>query len=145
MVSGIGHGGLCKLFSVLNIAPPTNEDYFTEMIRHTLPVLETFKIQSMKRAVQETVIKQGSKDLVVSGDGSWQRRGFSSTHGVAAVLSSNDAPKVLDIQRLSKRCSICQGIRSMRLVNSEKFERVMMTHKCQKNFEGSSGEISIIS
>ncbi|CAF5178036.1 unnamed protein product, partial [Rotaria sp. Silwood1] len=54
----------------------------------------------MQNAVEGACAEAGSRDLVVSGDGSWQKRGFSSHNGVAAVL---------DIERLSKRCTVCDG------------------------------------
>ena len=49
----------------------------------------------MQNAVEGACAEAGSRDLVVSGDGSWQKRGFSSHHGVAAVISSSDVAKVI--------------------------------------------------
>ncbi len=49
----------------------------------------------MQNAVEGACTEAGSRDLVVSGDGSWQKRGFSSHNGVAAVISSSDVPKVI--------------------------------------------------
>ncbi|CAF1457508.1 unnamed protein product [Rotaria sp. Silwood1] len=67
----------------------------------------------MQNAVEGACAEAGARDLVVSGDGSWQKRGFSSHHGVAAVISSSDVPKVLDIERLSKRCTVCDGAKTI--------------------------------
>lgn len=49
----------------------------------------------MQNVVEDACAEAGSRDLVVSGDGSWQKRGFSSHNGVAAVISSSDTPKVI--------------------------------------------------
>ena len=48
----------------------------------------------MQNAFEDACAEAGSRDLVVSGDGSWQKRGFSSHHGIAAIISSSDVPKV---------------------------------------------------
>jgi hypothetical protein len=141
LLSGIGHSGLCKLLSALNSPPPVDEDSFTETLRHIEPVLSSFKVVALSSAVEEAVTKQGTRDLTVSGDGSWQKRGFSSTHGVVAVISSNTGPKVLDIERLSKRCTICQGALSIKLKNPDKYQTIMNEHECQTNFSGASGNI----
>ncbi|CAF2961777.1 unnamed protein product, partial [Rotaria sp. Silwood2] len=73
--------------------------------------------------MQNAVEGAGARDLVVSGDGSWQKRGFSSHNGVAAVISSSDVPKVLDIERLSKRCTVCDGAKSIKQSDPVKFEQ----------------------
>ncbi|CAF3957064.1 unnamed protein product [Rotaria sp. Silwood1] len=95
----------------------------------------------MQNAVEGACAEAGARDLVVSGDGSWQKRGFSSHHGVAAVISSSDVPKVLDIERLSKRCTVCDGAKSIKQSDPLKFEQVMSTHQCQLNYKGSSDMI----
>ncbi len=141
LLSGIIHSGLCKVFSALNNPPPVDENLFTDTLRYIHPILSSFKDAALSGAVEEAVEKQGTRDLTVSGDGSWQKRGFSSTHGIAAIISSNKGPKVLDIERLSKRCTTCQGALSIKLTNPDKYQKVMAQHECQTNFSGASGEI----
>ncbi|CAF1425597.1 unnamed protein product [Rotaria sordida] len=68
----------------------------------------------MQNAVEGACAEAGARDLVVSGDGSWQKRGFSSHNGVAAVISSSDVPKVLDIEQLSKRRTVCDDAKSIK-------------------------------
>ena len=45
-------------------------------------------------------------DVAVSFDGTWHHRGFKSSHGVGVVMSI-DTGEVLDVEVLSKDCSIC--------------------------------------
>ncbi|CAF3743310.1 unnamed protein product [Rotaria sp. Silwood1] len=97
----------------------------------------------MQNAVEGACAEAGSRDLVVSGDGSWQKRGFSNHNGVAAVISSSDVPKVLDIERLSKRCTVCDGAKSIQQSDPVKFEHVMSIHQCQLNYKGSSGAMEM--
>jgi hypothetical protein len=61
----------------------------------TVPIVQQHQQESMKNAVEEACQIAGSRKLTVSGDGSWQKRGFSSLNGIAAVISSCSAPKVV--------------------------------------------------
>ncbi|CAF1534999.1 unnamed protein product, partial [Rotaria sordida] len=97
----------------------------------------------MKRAVEEACETADSRQLTVSGDGSWQKRGFASLNGVAAVLSSCLTPKVLDIERMSKKCSVCDGARSIKQINKEQYEKIINNHNCQINFKGSAGAMEV--
>ncbi len=94
-MSGVGHGGLTKIFGALNVPPPVEDDHFSSLMGQIVPVVQQHQQESMKRAVEEACEIAGSRKLTVSGDGSWQKRGFASLNGVAAVLSSCSAPKVV--------------------------------------------------
>jgi hypothetical protein len=63
----------------------------------------------MKKGVEEAVAAANGTDLMVSGDGFWQTRGFNRKQGAASVLSCVTAPKVLDIETCSKSCHVCMG------------------------------------
>ena len=82
--------------------------------------------------------------LTVSGDGTWQRRGFKSIHGVAAVLSCNTTPKVLDVQRLSKKCVICTGALSVKNKDPDLYDEIINNHDCESNYDGSSGKLEFV-
>ena len=63
----------------------------------------------MRKGIEEAVAAANSKDLMVSGDGFWQSRGFKIRHGGAALISCGTAPKVVDIETCHKTCNICMG------------------------------------
>jgi hypothetical protein len=63
----------------------------------------------MYKAIKETVDVAKTTDLVVSGDGTWQHRGFSSNHGAAALVATCPAPKIVEIETRSKTCNVCAG------------------------------------
>ena len=44
--------------------------------------------------------------MLVSCDGTWQKRGFQSLNGVFAVLSVDNG-KVLDVEAISRTCKAC--------------------------------------
>ena len=92
--AGIGHQGLVKLCAILNVPNPLDEDHFSATINDLLPTFESYKLQSMKDAVEEVCKKSNERKITVSGDGAWQKRGFSSLHGVVEVLSTGPTAKV---------------------------------------------------
>ncbi|CAF4164010.1 unnamed protein product [Rotaria sordida] len=85
----------------------------------------------MTRAVNEAVTAANGRELMVSGDGFWQTRGFQSRHGAAALLSCNTTPKVLDIETCSKTCNVCMGTLAIKKSNPVKYNDVIRSHKCQ--------------
>ncbi|CAF1138715.1 unnamed protein product [Rotaria sordida] len=94
----------------------------------------------MITAVEEAVVEaDGVRDLVVSGDGAWLTRGYSSLHGIATLCSTTAKPKVIDTNWCSKTCTKCQGAESLRRVNFDLFKTFQENHECQLNFTGTSG------
>ena len=83
-----------KLCAVLNTPPPVDSDHFTRTIEYVLPFFESHKLQSMKTAIEEACAEVNDRSLIVSGDGSWQKRGFSSLNGFAAIMSSSENAKL---------------------------------------------------
>jgi hypothetical protein len=108
-LTGIRHAGLKKISAALNLPPPLQEGRHNKRDRQLLPVIKSFANNSMSTAMREAVTVAKSSDIMVSGDGTWQTRGFSSKHGAAALLSTCDSPKVVDIETCSKTCNICAG------------------------------------
>ncbi len=92
--AGIGHQGLIKLCGALNVPPPIDADHFSRTITHIFPVIESHKLNSMKNAIEEACYESNKRQLTVSGDGTWQKRGFSSLHGVVDIMSNCSNSKV---------------------------------------------------
>ncbi|CAF5008141.1 unnamed protein product [Rotaria sp. Silwood1] len=128
---GIRHAGLVKLMGALNLPSPIQDERYSKWNRNLLIVVKSFTGRSMKKAVEETVAAENGTELMVSGDGFWQTRGFQSRHGAAALLSCNPTPKVLDIET-------CSAL-SIKTSNPAKYENIIRTHRCEKNYEKSSG------
>ena len=59
--------------------------------------------KSMSQAANEIRGSTETADTSVSVDGTWQRKGFTSTNGVITAISV-DTRKVLDVAILSKSC-----------------------------------------
>ncbi|CAF2822948.1 unnamed protein product [Rotaria sp. Silwood2] len=58
-------------------------------------------------------------------------KSFSNRHGAAAVISCNTTPKVLDIET----CNVCMGALAIKKSNSAKYNDVIRSHQCEKNYE----------
>lgn len=83
--------------------------------------------ESMKEATAEAVTENdGSSDLAVGLDGSWQKQGFESLNGLVSVTSV-DTGKLLDVL-LSKYCQTCTIVEKKNMESGK--------HKCTKNYMG---------
>ena len=106
---GIRYPGLVKLMGAMNLPSPIQDERYSKWDKDLLVSVKSFSDRSMKKAVEEAVTAANDRELMVSGDGFWQTRGFQSRHGAAALLSCNTTPKVLDSETCSKTCNVCMG------------------------------------
>jgi hypothetical protein len=119
-------------------------------VENILCALEAEAEDEMKKAgkeLYEYVSKESDKssngdilDVVVSFDGTWAKRGFTSLTGIVFVISV-DTGKVLDYHVLSKVCQKCSLKKSV-CKDDAKFEEWRTQHlasgECDINYEGSS-------
>ena len=75
-------------------------------------------------------------DVGVSVDGTWQRKGFSSTLGVVTSISI-DSGKVLDVEILSKSCKGCSSIKKTAYFDPARYKIWKLSHNCNFNHTGS--------
>ena len=93
----------------------------------------------MKRQSDDTVdLESAVADCSVSLDGTWQRRGHASHHGVVTAMSV-ETGKCLDVQTLSNICYVCQYWELRKAEEAEKYGRWQAEHKCKLNHTGSAG------
>ena len=101
---------------------------------------------SQKKAAKETREKLGENNLEditncnVSVDGTWQKRGFSSSNGIVTLMSSENG-KCLDYHVLSKKCKGCQHWEGKE--ESEGYEQWKSDHDCSINHKASSGAMEV--
>ncbi len=106
---GIRYAGLAKLTGAMNLPKPVQDQIYSKWDRNLLVSIKSLSSHSMEKGVEEAVAAANSRELMVSGDGFWQTRGFQSRHGAASIISCTTAPKVLDIETCSRTCQICMG------------------------------------
>ena len=94
----------------------------------------------MSAAVIQEVALTGSEKLVVSGDGTWRERGFTSLQGITSVIG-NKSGKVIDV---STKCSFCKACSTWEgKEDTSEYEGWLETHKtkCSCNHIGCAGKM----
>ena len=109
---GVGHQGLVKFTCVMNMLPPMNENSYRDHVKALRNAAESVAKSSMSKAAGEVKefyepAEDGLYDIAVSGDGTWRKRGFSSSYGVVTALSTITG-KALACEVMSKDCKECR-------------------------------------
>ena len=133
--------GLDVFCSILDLPNPVSQKPYAQ---HVEAVKEKAILQakdSMKRANKEVrehydcdVGDDEVADILVSCDGTWQRRGFSSLYGAVFIIA-HETGKVIDYIVLSRHCTGCQGKDEA----SPEYQEWKLNHVCDANFSGSAG------
>jgi len=130
-----------KFLANMNMPPPVSAESFGKYRDKIADASESIARDSMAQAASEYSAAVGEDDVVVSCDGTWQKRGFVSKNGVATVLSGGvgGRAKVLDVHVSSNHCDACLKAKKRR--HGEAYQTWYEDHKkkCSKNHEGTSG------
>ncbi|XP_067210342.1 uncharacterized protein [Linepithema humile] len=142
-----GAGKFCALMDLPNFLDFRTYDIIAKQIHEASKnVAEFFMKKAVKEEVEETCkakkLVQETNELTVSGDGTWQKRGYSSLYGVFSVIGYYSG-KVIDIIVKSRYCKSCEFWKSK--TDTQEFEEWFETHKesCSSNHEGSSGKMEV--
>lgn len=111
----------------MNLAPPPT--HFESYVDVLGSAVEDVCFEGMTKAVEEAVVEnEGSRDLPVAIDGTWQKRGHTSMNGVITATSF-DTGKVIDVSILTKYCK-CTN-------------KSQHNPSCTANYRGSSGGMEV--
>lgn len=93
---GRGHTALQTFCGFMNIPPPMTEKTFLETQSKVGSVYINVAESDMKSAAEEikeiesrTEVNADIHNTIISTDGTWQRRGFSSRNGVVSIISNS--------------------------------------------------------
>lgn len=108
--AGLGHGGadkFCYVAGLSNMSQPS----FNEHTNAIFDASKKFSSAQKEKAIQKVrevhgVTGSETLDLAVSFDGSWQKRGHTSKHGIGAVIEQ-ETGLVIDYHVLSSYCQVC--------------------------------------
>lgn len=81
----------------------------------------------------------GIKQLRVSIDGSWQKRGHVSKNGVVTAVSGD---KCVDVEVLTKHCNGCKMWNSKK--GTPAYQCWLLDHECEINHSASSGSMESV-
>ena len=88
---GVGHQGLVKFTCVMNMLPPMKENSYRDHMKAVQTAAESVALESMSKAATEVKEfykekKDGLYNIGVLGDGTWRKRGYSSSYVVVTVI-----------------------------------------------------------
>lgn len=130
-----------RLLGNMNIPCSLNNTTWANHKKQICKATEAVASQSKVQAAQEVRVAAGGDDVTVSGDGTYQRRGFQSKNGVVTMLSVNGRnSKVIDTEVLSNHCDSCK--KQEKKKQGQELEQWRVVHEgrgeCMKNHDGSA-------
>ena len=143
-------GGSCAslqmLFGMLDLPMPISKNAYTMHILHIEKFAKLHAEDSMSRARREVCRHYGAQgddvvNVLVSCDGTWQKRGFSSFFGAVFVIEF-ETGKVIDFTVKSKFCKSCKH-----WAKADKRSQAYLDWKashaevCHVNYSGSAGSM----
>ncbi|GFV36308.1 uncharacterized protein TNCV_2233551 [Trichonephila clavipes] len=102
---GQGHTAMTTFCGVMDFPPPVAEKSYNNIINKLQLCSKEVAEASMQSAALEEVTLTNSSDIIISGDGTWKTRGYSSRVGVCAVIGDKTG-KCIDAEVMS---SFCKG------------------------------------
>ena len=146
---GVGLAGCNKFCGLMDLAINflTKMSYLNTMstIQTSVKVTaENFLLAAAQEEIKMTKENLKSDNLTVSGDGTWQKQGFSSLYGVTSLIG-NESGKVIDFYVSSSHCQQCKVWEKK--LNSAEFQEWYEEHvnngECQANHDGPSGNMEV--
>lgn len=139
---GVGLHGIQKFCAFMDLPRPVFHSFYDVLVKRMGEATETVCKIIMKNAAKEEQ-NQSSKNnhgFIVSGDGSWRKRGFSSLFGLVTLIGWCTG-KVVDICVKSKYCKSCEFWKKKS--DTAEYAEWEQSHaaNCQSNHEGSAGKM----
>ncbi|XP_066929989.1 uncharacterized protein [Clytia hemisphaerica] len=149
--NGLGLSGIESFSRCMNMPQPMSKTTFDEISSSIHNAYVEAAQESMNKAANEARLKyieedptnvdeDGVTDISVSGDGAWQKRGYSSLNGVMTLIAEG---KCIDNEVMSKKCRQCDLWEKKK--GTEEYEKWKKTHDnfCSMNHQGSSGAMEV--
>lgn len=107
---GVGWHGIRKFCAFMELPRTTFHSFYDKVVKRMNTATNLVCQNSMMRAAkgEKTIsIENGENGIVVSGDGSWRKRGFTSLYGLVTLIGYNFG-KIVDCVVKSKYCKACE-------------------------------------
>ena len=144
---GKGHRGMELFCGLMDLQKPVRDGPFDIIMSKVENATNKVALESMKRAATEELLQTETENknlegIIVSGDGTWQKRGFASLFGVSTLIG-NYTGKVVDFEVKSAYCKNCEQKKSS--LTPAEFEEWYLSHKdiCSANHDGSAGKMEV--
>ncbi|CAK9824037.1 hypothetical protein ANTRET_LOCUS2273, partial [Anthophora retusa] len=143
---GFGHAGIEKFCGLMDLPRPVFRSMYNKILNNIHHAAETVCNLSMKNAIEEekriNEEKENGPGLTISGDGTWQKRGFSSLFGVSTLIGHYSG-KVIDLVVKSAYCKSCESWKKLSITPEYNIWKETHEKKCSANHEGSSGKMEV--
>ncbi|XP_044593326.1 uncharacterized protein LOC123271157 [Cotesia glomerata] len=144
---GVGLSGINIFCAMMDLGPGLSKSGYYSIL-HTIhiAVKSVAKVLFRKAAQEEKKENEQegniADEITVSGDGSWEKRGFTSLLGIVSLIGKY-SNKVIDVIVKSKVCKACE-----KWVGKENTDEYLEWYKdhqteCTANHEGSSGKMEV--
>jgi hypothetical protein len=142
---GRGFSAIKTFCSCMNMPSPMAKTTFIEINSdlhnaYVQTAQESMKAASKQIHFNKTVDDSVVIDAKVSGDGAWQKRGYSSLNGVVTLISEG---KCIDTEVLSKKCKQCE-MWELKKMNVDAYNNWNNSHVCSINHVGSAGAMEVV-
>lgn len=144
---GAGLQGVKILCAILDMSCSfSNNIYYTFLNNLHIASQAVFKMVQ-KKAVKEEIEKNQAagnepSHLIVSGDGSWKKRGFTSLFGIASLIGKFSS-KVIDVEVKSAFCKSCADWKSRKGTIEYDLWKEAHEEHCSANHQGSAGKMEV--
>lgn len=147
-VLGIGYKGAVKFCGLMDFPPFLYKRTYQIILKHIYEASKNMARYFTKKACTEEIdlnstdSETKNTDLIVSGDGTWHKRGFSSLFGVTSLIG-NYTGKVIDVLVKSSYCKACECRKNIKNTNEYKVWYNEHKNTCAANHEGSAGKMEV--
>lgn len=126
----------------MDLPAPISQKLYDKTIKTINSAIKIEAEDSMLSATAEEIREEGSKDVKSSGDGTWQKRGFSSKNGAVTLVGAKTG-KVLDVEVMTTVCFGCTNYKGSK--SGPEFQEWQEDHapQCTVNHTGSSGMMEV--
>lgn len=142
---GVGWHGIRKFCAFMELPRTTFHSFYDKVVKRMNTATNLVCKNSMMRAAKEekTIsIENGENGIVVSGDGSWRKRGFTSLYGLVTLIGYNFG-KIVDCVVKSKYCKACEHWSKRK--DTDEYAEWAESHigECAVNHDGSAGKMEV--
>ncbi|GFV55583.1 uncharacterized protein TNCV_1820701 [Trichonephila clavipes] len=140
---GQGHAAMTTFCGVMDFPPPVAEKSYNNIINKLQLCSKEVAEASMQSAALEEVTLTNSSDIIISGDGTWKTRGYSSRVGVCAVIGDKTG-ECIDAEVMSSFCKGCDSWKRRKGSPAYKKWKILHVKECLKNHNGSAGMMETV-
>ena len=140
---GHGYAGIEKFTHLMDMPKPMTLSTYESTNEKVTKAAELVAQETMIDASNE--LREGThadeiKDVAVSCDGTWQKRGFQSLNGVFVAISVDNG-KILDVEAMNRYCKACCLKEPLKKTDPDTYANWKLSHICKHNYEGSAGSM----